>query len=128
MTKDVVFDLDQIKVIERLLSFIPESATVHPKVSDLQDFLKFGKKLIYKAAVIKNATKEDVEKSGLLCEELHQAHKYCVSVESGNNMSLENLDTICRTFRDFEERTKFSFSSRIDEFRTDFLIELFIIE
>ncbi|MBO4295062.1 MAG: hypothetical protein J5896_06445 [Alphaproteobacteria bacterium] len=55
MTKDVVFDLDQIKVIEKLLSFVAESATVHLKVSDIQDFLKFGKKLIYKTAAIKNA-------------------------------------------------------------------------
>ena len=128
MTKDVVLDLDQIKVIERLLSFVTEEGITNLKVSDIQDFLKFGKKLIYKAALIKNATKEDIEKSGLLCEELHQAHKYFVNVESGNDMSLENLDTICKTFRDFEERTKFSFSSRIDEYRTDFLIELFIIE
>lgn len=128
MTKDVVLDLDQIKVIERLLSFVTEEGIIDLKVSDIQDFLKFGKKLIYKAAVIKNATKEDIEKSGLLCEELHQAHKYFVNVESGNNMSLENLDTICGTFRDFEERTKFSFSSGIDEYRTDFLIELFIVE
>ena len=128
MTKDVVFDLDQIKVIERLLSFIPESATVHPKVSDLQDFLKFGKKLIYKAAVVKNATKEDIEKSGLLCEELHQAHKYFVNIESGNDMSLENIDTIIGTFHNFEERSYFTFGSTFDDFRTDFLIELFIIE
>lgn len=128
MTKDVVFDLDQIKVIERLLSFVTEEGITNLKVSDIQDFLKFGKKLIYKTAVIKSATKEDIEKSGLLCDELHQAHKYFVNVESGNDMSLENLDTIYKTFRDFEERTKFSFSSRIDEYRTDFLIELFIIE
>ena len=128
MTKDVILDLDQIKVIERLLSFIPESATVHLKVSDIQDFLKFGKKLIYKTAVIKNATKEDVEKSGLLCEELHQAHKYFVNIESGNDMSLADIDTICGTFRDFEERPFFIFGSTFDDFRTDFLIELFIIE
>ena len=128
MTKDVVLDLDQIKVIERLLSFVTEEGITNLKVSDIQDFLKFGKKLIYKAALIKNATKEDIEKSGLLCEELHQAHKYFVNVESGNDMSLENLDTIYKTFRDFEECTKFSFSSGIDEFKTDFLIELFIIE
>ena len=128
MTKDVVFDLDQIKVIERLLSFVAEKGITDLKVSDIQDFLKFGKKLIYKTAVIKSATKEDIEKSGLLCDELHQAHKYIVNVESGNDMSLENLDTICKTFRDFEERTKFSFSSGIDEYRTDFLVELFIVE
>lgn len=128
MTKDVVLDLDQIKVIERLLSLVTEDGVINMKTSDIQDFLKFGKKLIYKAAVIKNATKEDVEKSGLLSDELHKAHKYFVNVESGKDMSFENIDTIVGTFRNFEERSKFTFTSTYDEFRTDFLVELFIVE
>lgn len=129
MTKDVVFDLDQIKVIERLVACITKAGLINIDISDIQKLLDHGKKLIYKTAVIQKATKEDVEKSGLLCEELHQAHKYLINVESGDNMTLEDLDTITNTIHNFEERSFLMFGSTYDKYKTEeFKVELFIIE
>ena len=128
MNKNIVFDLEQIKAVERLLDIVANDGVIDLKITDIQNFLKHGKKLIYKTATINETTKEAIEISGLLCDELRRAHKYIIMIESGNNMSLKDIDTIAATFKDFEERSCFAFGTGIDEFRTDFLIELFIIE
>ena len=127
--KTVVLDLDQIKAIERLLDFVVKDGLINLKIFDIQKFLEHGKKLIHKTATITEATKEAVEKSGLLCDELYKAHKYFINIESGKNMTLENIDTIASAFKDFEERSCFAFGTTYDEYKeNEFLIDLFIVE
>ena len=127
--KSVVLDLDQIKVVEKLVACVTKPGLINLDTSDIQKFLEHGKKLIYKTATITEATKEDVEKSGLLCDELHQAHKYFINIESGNNMTLADIDAIASAFHDFEERSYFAFGTTIDEYKEhEFEIDLFILE
>ncbi len=127
--KSVILDLDQIKVIEKLVACVTKAGLINLSVSDIQKFLEHGKKLIYKTATIKEATREAVEKSGLLCDELHQAHKYFINIESGNNMSLADIDAIASAFHNFEERPYFAFGTTFDEYKEhEFLIDLFVLE
>ena len=127
--KSVVLDLDQIKVVEKLVACVTKPGLINLDTSDIQKFLEHGKKLIYKTATITEATKEAVEKSGLLCDELHQAHKYFINIESGNNMTLADIDAIASAFHDFEERSYFAFGTTIDEYKEhEFEIDLFILE
>lgn len=127
--KDVVLDLNQIEAIERLLECTAKPGLINIDRSDIQNFLKHGKKLILKRAIIKQATKEEVEKSELLCNELHNAHKYLINIEAGANISLGDIDTVIGAFRSFEDRSFFMFSSTWDEYKTDeFQIDLFIIQ
>lgn len=127
--KSVVLDLDQIKVIEKLVTCVTKPGLINLDTSDIQKFLKHGKKLIYKTATITEATKEAVEKSGLLCDELHYAHKYCLNIESGKNITLEDISTIASAFHDFEERPYFAFGTTFDEYKEhEILIDLFILE
>lgn len=128
MNKNIVLDLEQIKVIERLIALVAKAGLINLDITDIQKLLDHSKKLTYKSAVIQKATKEDVEKSGLLCDELHHAHKYLINIESGNDMSLADIDAIAGAFRDFEGRALFAFGTSFDEFKTDFLVELFIVE
>ncbi len=129
MNKNVVLDLDQIKVIERLIALVAEAGLSNFDITDIQKLLKCSKKLTYKCAIIEKATKKEVEKSGLLCEELHHAHKYLINIESGKDMSLADIDTIACSFHDFEERTPFVFGTSFDEFKKhEFQIDLFIVE
>ena len=127
--KSVVLDLDQIKVVEKLVACVTKAGLINLDTSDIQKFLEHGKKLIYKTATIEEATKEAVEKSGLLCDELRRAHKYFINIESGNNMTLADIDAIASAFHDFEERSYFAFGTTIDEYKEhEFEIDLFILE
>lgn len=128
-SEDIVLDLRQIEVIERLIDCVAKSGLINISKSDIQNFLKHGKKLILKSATINKATQTEVEKSGLLCDELHKAHKYLINIEAGANISLGDIDTIIGTFRSFEEHSFFTFSSTYDEYKTDKLkIDLFIMQ
>ena len=127
--KNVVLDLEQIKAIERLVYWAATPGITNIDASDIQEFLKYGKKFIYKTATITEATKAAVEKSGLICDELHRAHKYIISIESGNNMTFEDIDKIASFFHNFEERPCFAFGTGIDEYKEhEFQVELFMVE
>lgn len=122
-------DENQIEVCKKLLSCIFNQGFVGIETSYLQDFLKGRKKIIYKTAFIDEATTEEIEETGLLCEELHHAHKYFISVEAGNYMTFTDIDAIASVFRDFEEDAYFAVGSVSNEGMKDrFKINLFISE
>ena len=126
---NTVLDLKQIKAVERLLSCVVKPGLINLDPAEIQEFLKHGKSLIYKSATLKYATKEEIEKSGLLCVELHNAHKYLINIESGNNMTLKDIDNIATAIHEFEDRSYCMFTSTFDEYKTDeFLVELFILQ
>ena len=122
-------DENQIKVCEKLLSCIFKPGFVSIETSYLQDFLKSSKKIMYKTAFIDEATKEEIEETGLLSEELHSANKYFISVEAGNYMTFTDIDVIASVFRDFEGDSYFAVGSVSNEGMKDrFKINLFISE
>ena len=122
-------DNDQIKICEKLLSCVFRPGIVRIETSFLQDFLKDGQKITCKTAFIDETTKEEIEKAGLLCNELHSAKKYFVSVEAGNYVTFTDIFAIDSIFRDFDEHSYHAIGSVIDESMFDrFRVNLFILE
>ena len=90
---------------------------------------KIGLQVEEETSESKEVTTEEIEETGLLCEELHHAHKYFISVEAGNYMTFTDIDAIASVFRDFEGDAYFAVGSVSNEGMKDrFKINLFISE
>lgn len=125
----IILDLSQVEAVEKLYDCALKPGLINIDKADIREFLKHGKKLILKRATIKQATKEGIERSGLLCDELRKAHKYIVKIEAGAGICLQDIDTILERFYAFEKASFFMFASTYDEHKIDdFQIDLFIMQ
>lgn len=118
-------DSNQIKIFEKLLNSTTKAGLLNIDAEDIQHFLKDAKSITIRSVNIKEATKEAVEKSGILTDELQKAQKCIISITANASITLANIDTIVGTISEFH-KCECIFSVLYDEHQKGFQIDNFL--
>ena len=115
----------QIKIFEKFFDLITKAGLINLSAEDIQHFLKDAKSVTIQSANIKEATKEAVEKSGLLTDELQKAQKCIISITADASITLVDIDIIVGTISEFH-KCECIFSTLYDEHQKGFQIDTFL--
>ena len=127
MINTITCNKDSVKVINKLFDLLTKPGLINLNAQDIENMTKYAKSITNQTVTIKEATKEAVEKSGILSDELKKAHKYIINVTAGANLSLGDLDTIVGTIYSVNDGERI-FASLYDEYLTDeFTIDTFLV-
>lgn len=121
-----VLDLKQIKTVERIFDLIVKEGLINLSPNDIQHFFKDAKSLTVQSVNIKNATKEDVEKSGILSDELKKSQKCIISIIGNANITLSDIDTIVGAISSFHN-CEYNFSTLYNETQKGYQIDTFLV-
>lgn len=127
MINTITCNKDSVKVINKLFDLLTKSGLINLNAQDIGNITKYAKSITNQTVTVKDATKEAVEKSGIISNELKNAHKYIICVTAGANLSLSDLDTIVETIYSVNDGERI-FASLYDEYLTDeFTIDTFLV-
>ena len=127
MIDTISCDKDAVKVINKLFDLLGKPGLINLNTQDIENLTKYAKSITNQTVTIKKATKEAVEKSGILSDELKNAHKYIINVTAGANLGLGDLDTIVGTIYSVNDNER-TFASLYDEYLTDeIIIDTFLV-
>lgn len=127
MINTITCNKDSVKVINKLFDLLTKSGLINLNTQDIENITKYAKSITNQTVTVKDATKEAVEKSGIISNELKNAHKYIICVTAGANLSLSDLDTIVDTIYSVNDGERI-FASLYDEYLTDeFTIDTFLV-
>lgn len=115
----------QIKIFEKFFDLITKAGLINLSAEDIQHFLKDAKSVTIQSVNIKKATKEDIEKSGILSDELQKSQKCIINITADANITLADIDTIVGTIMSFH-KCECIFSSLYDEYQKGFQIDTFL--
>lgn len=117
----------EIDKINKILGLITKEGLITLIAEDIKKYLQYAKKLTIQSVIIPAPTKEEIEKSGILSEELKKSHKYIINITSGANITLFNIDNIVGVFADFHNK-EHTFSVAFEEGQDKFQIDTYLIE
>lgn len=126
MQEKIRLDSKQIEVIEKLFDLATHSELDCIAKEGIRRILRDAKSLTFQSVYIKEATKEDVEKSKLLSDEFRKSNKCIITVTSNENATLSDLDTIMNTISAFH-KCEYTFTTIYDENQRGFQIDTFLI-
>ena len=126
MTKEKKsIDSNQIKIFEKLLDSITKAGLLNLKAEDIKHFLKDAKSVTIQSANIKEATKEAVEKSGILADKPQKVQKCIINITADANITLSDISTIVETISSFYD-CESTFSTLYDEYQKGFQVDTFL--
>lgn len=120
-------DLKQIRIVEKLFDLIAKAGLINLDPDDIQHFLKDAKSLTIQSVSIKNATREDVEKSGILSEELKKSQRCIISITGNASVTLSDIDTIVGAISSFNS-CEYNFSTLYDENQKGYKVDTFLVK
>lgn len=123
--ENISIDSSQIKIFEKFFDLITKAGLINLSAEDIQHFLKDAKSVTIQSANIKEATKEAIEKSGILTDELQKAQKCIISITADASITLADIDNIVGTISEFH-KCKCVFSTLYDEKQEGFRIDTFL--
>ncbi len=127
MINTITCDKNTVEVINKLFDLLSRPGLINLNAQDVENITKYAKSITNQTVTIKEATREAVEKSGILSDELKRAHKYIICVTAGANLSLGDLDTIVGTIYSVNDNER-TFASLYDEYLTnEIVINTFLV-
>ena len=125
-SRSIYFNLERVGNIEGFLFSNTSIKLVNLSVNDIRQFLQNAKSLTIQINFAQEATKETVEKSGVLSEELKKSDRCIVIITSNKKATLSDLNVILNTISSFHE-CDYMLSTIYDEERDNFRIDTFLV-
>ena len=126
-SRSICFNLERIGNVEGYLFSSTSIKLVNLSVNDIRQFLKSAKSLTIQVNFAKEATKEAVEKSGVLSDELKKSSRCIIIITSNKKATLSDLNVILKTISEFHQ-CEYIFSTIYDEEQEVFRIDTFLAE
>lgn len=123
--ENISIDSSQIKVFERFFDLIAKDGLINLSAKEIRHFLKDTKSVTIQSVNIKKATKENIEKSGILSDELQKSRKSIINITADASITLADIDTIVGTISEFH-KCECVFSTLYDEKQEGFRIDTFL--
>ena len=124
-SRSIYFNLERVGNIEGFLFSNTSIKLVNLSVNDIRQFLKDAKSLTIQVNFTKEATKEAVEKSGVLSNELKESQRCIIIITSNKKATLSDIDVILKTISEFH-KCEYMLSTIYDEEQEVFRIDTFL--